>query len=99
MPGVVVDQHFLRRNRFGRLRSVLDKNTGLIGLGVDEQTAMVYSIATDRLEVLGDSYVVACVPRESKTRHRVPAGRRRVVFVRVTTRRNSDRQYGGTSSL
>ena len=66
MPGVVVDQHFLRRNRFGRLRSVLDKNTGLIGLGVDEQTAMVYSIATDRLEVLGDSYVVACVPRESK---------------------------------
>ena len=66
MPGVVVDQHFLRRNRFGRLRSVLDRNTGLIGLGVDEQTAMVYSIATDHLEVLGDSYVVACVPRNNK---------------------------------
>ncbi len=66
MPGVVVDQHFLRRNRFQRLRSVLDKNTGLIGLGVDEQTAMVYSIATDRLQVLGDSYVVACVPRNNK---------------------------------
>ncbi len=66
MPGVVVDQHFLRRNRFERLRSVLDKNTGLIGLGVDEQTAMVYSIATDRLQILGDSYVVACVPRNNK---------------------------------
>ena len=66
MPGVVVDQHFLRRNRFERLRSVLDRNTGLIGLGVDEQTAMVYSIATDRLQILGDSYVVACVPRNNK---------------------------------
>ena len=66
MPGVVVDQHFLKRNRFLRLRSVLDVHTGLIGLGVDEQTAMVYSIATDRLEVLGDSYVVACVPRNNK---------------------------------
>jgi cyanophycinase len=66
MPGVVVDQHFLKRNRFLRLRSVLDAHTGLIGLGVDEQTAMVYSIATDRLEILGDSYVVACVPRNNK---------------------------------
>jgi len=66
MPGVVVDQHFLKRNRFLRLRSVLDVHTGLIGLGVDEQTAMVYSIATDRLEILGDSYVVACVPRNNK---------------------------------
>ncbi len=66
MPGVVVDQHFLKRNRFQRLRSVLDAHTGLIGLGVDEQTAMVYSIATDRLEILGDSYVVACVPRNNK---------------------------------
>ena len=66
MPGVVVDQHFLKRNRFLRLRSVLDVHTGLIGLGVDEQTAMVYSIATDRLEILGDSYVVACVPRSNK---------------------------------
>ena len=66
MPGVVVDQHFLKRNRFQRLRSVLDVHTGLIGLGIDEQTAMVYSIATDRLEILGDSYVVACVPRNNK---------------------------------
>jgi len=66
MPGVVVDQHFLKRNRFLRLRSVLDVHTGLIGLGVDEQTAMVYSIATDRLEILGNSYVVACVPRNNK---------------------------------
>jgi cyanophycinase len=66
MPGVVVDQHFLKRNRFLRLRSVLDLHTGLIGLGVDEQTAMVYSIATDSLAILGDSYVVACVPRNNK---------------------------------
>ena len=66
MPGVVVDQHFLKRNRFQRLRSVLDAHTGLIGLGIDEQTAMVYSIASERLEILGDSYVVACVPRNNK---------------------------------
>lgn len=66
MPGVVVDQHFLKRNRLQRLRSVLDVHTGLIGLGVDEKTAMIYSIATDRLDILGDSYVVACVPSKNK---------------------------------
>jgi cyanophycinase len=66
MPGVVVDQHFLKRNRFLRLRSVLDIHTGLIGLGVDEQTAMVYSIAADSLEIVGDSYVVACIPRNNR---------------------------------
>jgi cyanophycinase len=65
MPGVVVDQHFLRRNRFQRLRSVLNNHTGLIGLGIDEQTAMIYSIATQQLQVLGESYVVACIPREN----------------------------------
>ncbi len=62
---VVIDQHFLKRNRFHRLRSVLDENTGLIGLGIDEQTAVVYSVASKRLRVIGESYVVACVPGES----------------------------------
>lgn len=62
LPDVVIDQHFLKRNRFGRLRSVLDRHTNLIGLGIDEKTALVYSVARKQLKVLGQSYVVACVP-------------------------------------
>jgi cyanophycinase len=65
IPDVVIDQHFLKRNRLQRLRSVLDEHTDLIGLGVDEQTAIVYSIASKSLRVVGNSYVVACVPGQS----------------------------------
>lgn len=49
---VVIDQHFSERQRLGRLLSVLAQNPGLIGVGIDEDTALV--IAADRsLEVVG----------------------------------------------
>lgn len=66
MPQVVIDQHFLKRNRFQRLRSVLDQHNNLLGLGIDEQAAIVYSLASDHLRVIGNSYVVACIPRNKR---------------------------------
>jgi cyanophycinase len=39
LPGVIVDQHFQQRNRYGRLLSVIAQNPSLLGLGVDEDTA------------------------------------------------------------
>ena len=61
-PGAVVDQHFLKRNRLSRLLSVLTDHPDLIGLGIDERTALVVNVRSRLLNVIGDSYVVACVP-------------------------------------
>ncbi len=41
LPGVVVDQHFEQRNRYGRLLSLVAQSPSLLGLGVDEDTAAV----------------------------------------------------------
>ncbi len=65
LPGVVVDQHFLKRNRIKRLLGVVRSHPDLIGLGIDEQTALVVDIRGKRLHVIGNSYVVACVPESS----------------------------------
>jgi cyanophycinase len=62
LPGAVVDQHFLRRNRLSRLLSVLTDHPDLVGLGIDERTALVVNIRSRRMNVIGESYVVACVP-------------------------------------
>jgi cyanophycinase len=61
LPGVVVDQHFLRRNRLARLLGLLGRHRDLIGFGIDEGTALIVE-AGRRLRVIGNSYVVACIP-------------------------------------
>ena len=60
LPGAVVDQHFLKRNRARRLLGVVASHRDLIGFGIDEGTTLVVSPRTGRLRVLGDSYVLAC---------------------------------------
>jgi cyanophycinase len=62
LPGAVVDQHFLKRNRLSRLLSVLSDHPDLVGLGIDEQTAVVFHVRSRLLSVIGDSFVIACVP-------------------------------------
>jgi len=61
-PEIVVDQHFLQRNRVGRLWKLLEKHPGLVGLGIDERTALIVELKGRRLSVVGDSYVTACIP-------------------------------------
>jgi cyanophycinase len=52
LEGVVVDQHFEQRGRFGRLLAVVAQSPALVGLGLDEDTcAIVY--ADRSLEVVG----------------------------------------------
>jgi len=60
LPGAVVDQHFLKRNRARRLLGVVASHRDLIGFGIDEGTTLVFSPRTGRVRVLGDSYVLAC---------------------------------------
>ncbi|MCH2181062.1 MAG: cyanophycinase [Mariniblastus sp.] len=61
LPDVVVDQHFLRRNRVNRLLGVLHQHPGLVGIGIDEGTALVCT--GDELRVVGQSYVTLWVPQ------------------------------------
>ncbi|HSJ50227.1 MAG TPA: cyanophycinase [Actinomycetota bacterium] len=52
LTGVVVDQHFSERGRFGRLLSVVALSPSLVGIGLDEDTcAIVHGGRT--LEVVG----------------------------------------------
>src|SRR4051794_2755777 len=53
LRGVVIDQHFEQRNRYGRLLSLVAQSPSLLGLGVDEDTAAVFRDGGRRLEVLG----------------------------------------------
>ncbi len=57
LPGFVVDQHFVARNRRPRLEGVLAANPGYVGLGIDEGTAVVINKRT--LRVYGDSSAAA----------------------------------------
>ncbi len=54
-PGFVVDQHFTQRNRLTRLKGVIAENPTLVGLGIDEGTAVVARGRTFR--VIGEGTV------------------------------------------
>jgi cyanophycinase len=49
--GVVIDQHFEQRNRYGRLLSLIAQSPSLLGIGIDEDTAAV--IRGSVLDVVG----------------------------------------------
>jgi cyanophycinase len=50
-----IDQHLLRRNRQFDLLEVVEKYPDLLGVGIDEDTAIV--VRGDEFEVIGQSYV------------------------------------------
>ena len=64
LPGIVVDQHFLYRNRIQRLLGILNAHPGLVGLGIDERTAVLVQRKGRACTVLGDSYAVVCLPQQ-----------------------------------
>ncbi|HEX6719721.1 MAG TPA: cyanophycinase [Pyrinomonadaceae bacterium] len=41
ISGVIIDQHFMERGRFGRLVGAVAQNPKNLGIGIDEQTAIV----------------------------------------------------------
>lgn len=53
---VVLDQHFLQRQRIGRLLSIVAQNPFILGIGVDEDTAMVICPSYD-FRVIGSGVV------------------------------------------
>ena len=53
---IAIDQHVLARNRHFDLFNILDKRPELLGVGIDEKTAMI--VQGNVFEVMGPSYVL-----------------------------------------
>jgi cyanophycinase len=64
LPDVVIDQHFENRNRQKRLLGVLAQYPNCLGLGIDEQTAVVLRGHT--FTVVGNANVLVCMPPSEK---------------------------------
>lgn len=56
LPGAIIDQHFSRRSRDNRLVSAVLDNPHLLGVGIDEETALLVR-PDGRWEVLGNGHV------------------------------------------
>lgn len=61
VPGVLIESHFTQRGRLGRLMSALVEHPDHIGLGVDENTALL--VRGDHFEVIGAGSVTVLDPR------------------------------------
>jgi cyanophycinase len=65
LPGAIVDQHFVRRERHNRLLSVILERPHLIGAGIDEQTAI--EVRPDGTwHILGNSVVLIYDARQGQ---------------------------------
>ncbi|HVJ69195.1 MAG TPA: cyanophycinase [Caulifigura sp.] len=60
LKNVAIDQHVIRRKRIGDLVPVIEAHPELLGIGIDERTAIV--VRQDQFEVIGDSDVVITDP-------------------------------------
>jgi cyanophycinase len=65
LHGAIVDQHFLRRERHNRLLSAVLERPGLIGVGIDESTAIEVS-PDGHWHVLGESAVMIYDARRAR---------------------------------
>lgn len=64
LPGVILDQHFGQRTRYGRLLSLVAGSPSLLGVGIDEDTAA--EIADERiLTVVGSGAVYVVNARQA----------------------------------
>ena len=70
LPGAIVDQHFVRRRRNNRLLSLVLENPGLVGVGIDESTALEVG-PEGPWRVLGASVAVVFDARKARV---TPAG-------------------------
>jgi cyanophycinase len=55
LPDAIIDQHFAERGRFGRLFGAVAHNPRVLGIGLDEDTALV--VEGERFEVIGTGCV------------------------------------------
>ena len=66
LRGVAIDQHVLRRNRHFDMLELLSAHPELLGIGLDEDTAIV--VRGDHFEVMGRSYAIIYDPQTTTGR-------------------------------
>jgi cyanophycinase len=64
---VVIDQHFAQRNRYGRLLMLVAQSPGLLGIGIDEDTAAVVTTERSGAGTLGAAEMLRVVGRGAVT--------------------------------
>ncbi len=79
IDGVIVDQHFMERGRFGRLLGAVAQNPKNLGVGIDEQTAIVverdktfYVLGSGAVYVIDGSFVTYSTVAE-EARYKTPS--------------------------
>ncbi len=80
LTNAIVDQHFLRRKRYARLLSLSIDHPTLIGVGIDEGTALEVG-ANGRWTVRGTSKVLIVDPRQGVRDHSAGTFRAAIVHL------------------
>jgi len=65
IPKLIIDSHFIRRGRFGRLAEAVAKFPALIGIGLAEDTGLVIKNC-NTIEVIGSGMVIVFDGRKAK---------------------------------
>jgi len=58
VPDVIIDQHFAERGRIGRLLGAVAQNPRVLGIGIDEDTAIIVEGSRFRVVGAGAVYIV-----------------------------------------
>jgi len=58
VPDAIIDQHFAERGRIGRLLGAVAQNPRVVGIGIDEDTAIVVTGSTFKVIGAGAVYIV-----------------------------------------
>jgi cyanophycinase len=72
VKNAIIDQHFVTRRRHNRLMSLVLENPKLVGVGIDESTAVLVR-PDGRYEVLGENQVIVYDARRARV-FKTPAG-------------------------
>ena len=61
IPGLIIDSHFIKRGRFGRLAEAVARHPHLLGVGLAEDTALIIE-NSNRIKVIGSGMVIVFDP-------------------------------------
>ncbi|HLU80715.1 MAG TPA: cyanophycinase [Flavobacteriaceae bacterium] len=63
IPQLIIDSHFIKRKRFGRLSGAVSRFPNLIGIGLDEDTGLVIKKG-NFCEIIGSGMIIILDPRK-----------------------------------
>ena len=83
VANAIIDQHFSQRRRLGRLLSALAQRPDLLGVGIDEDTALLIERGRG-IEVIGQGAVTLIDGRRMRTNYRDAESSERLEMLGVT---------------